>query len=199
MRVKICGITNLEDALDAINAGADALGFVFYEKSPRYITPKDAKKIITKLPPFVQIVGLFVNVQPPQIDFMSRVADIDVAQIIHDDIDKNFETSLQTRYFEVIRAKSKEDIVNLDSSKTYLVDAFVEEYGGMGKRVALEWFDGIDCSNLIIAGGLKADNLHELKGYNFYAVDVSSGVEASKGKKDKQKMLEFVLKANELS
>jgi len=198
LKIKICGITNLEDALDAINAGANALGFVFYEKSPRYITPKDAKKIIQKLPPFVQVVGLFVNVEPPQIDFMCRIADIDVVQIIHDNVDERFQKSLQTRYYEVVRAKSKEDILYLDSSKTYLVDAFVEEYGGMGKRVALEWFDDIDCSNLIIAGGLKAENLHELKAYNFYGVDVSSGVEASKGKKDKQKMIDFVAKANEL-
>ena len=198
MRTKICGITNLEDALDAINAGADALGFVFYEKSPRYIHPKDAKEIIKQLPPFVQMVGLFVNVNPPQIDFMCRVADIDTAQIIHDNFDGNLQKSLQTRYYEVIRAKSKEDILYLDSSKTYLVDAFVEEYGGMGKRVALEWFDGVDCSNLIIAGGLTAENLSELKGCNFYGVDVSSGVEAHKGKKDKQKMIEFVAKANEL-
>ena len=198
MRVKICGITNLEDALDAIKAGADALGFVFYEKSPRYITPQDTKKIIAKLPPFVQTVGLFVNVNPPQIDFMCRVAGVDMAQIIHDTLDSNFQNSLQTGYYEVIRAKSKEDILHLDSSKTYLVDAFVEEYGGMGKRVALEWFDGIDCSNFIIAGGLKAENLYELKGYNFYGVDVSSGVEASKGKKDKKKMVNFVKSANEL-
>ncbi len=198
MRIKICGITNLEDALDAIDAGADALGFVFYEDSPRYITPQKARKIINKLPPFVQTVGLFVNIQPPQIDFMSRIADIEMAQIIHDNIDKNFKNSIQTRYYEVIRAQSKDDIVNLDRSKTYLVDAFVEEYGGMGKRVALEWFDGVDCSNLILAGGLKSENLHELKGYNFYGVDVSSGVEAAKGKKDKQKMIEFVTAVDEL-
>lgn len=198
MRVKICGITNLEDALDAINAGADALGFVFYEKSPRYIKPQNAKQIIKKLPPFVQCVGLFVNEEPSQINVICRVAQIDIAQIIDDNIDESFEKSIQTRYFEVIRAQSKEDIMKLDASKTYLVDAFVEEYGGMGKRVALHWFEDIDCSNLIIAGGLTAQNLHELKGYNFYALDVSSGVEASKGKKDKQKMIEFVAKANEL-
>ena len=199
MRVKICGITNLEDALDAIKAGADALGFVFYEKSPRYITPQDTKKIIAKLPPFVQTVGLFVNVDSSQIDFICQVAGVDMAQIIHDKLDDNFQNLLQIRYYEVIRAKSKEDILHLDSSKTYLVDAFVEEYGGMGKRVALEWFDGIDCSNFIIAGGLKAENLYELKGYNFYGVDVSSGVEASKGKKDKKKMVNFVKSAYELS
>ena len=198
MRIKICGITNLEDALDAIKAGADALGFVFYEKSPRYITPTEAKKIIKQLPPFVQAVGLFVNVNPPQIDFICRMSGVDIAQIIHENIDESFLNSLQSRYIEVIRVQSKDDILNLDKTKTYLVDAFVEEFGGAGKRVALEWFEDIDCSNLILAGGLTSENLHELKGYNFYGVDVSSGVEASKGKKDKDKMVSFVKSVNEV-
>lgn len=199
MRIKICGITNLEDALDAIEAGADALGFVFYEKSPRYIDPREAKKIIDKLPPFVQTVGLFVNVYAAQIDFISKMSTVDIVQIIQDNTDEKFFNSLQSRHLEVVRAKSKEDILNLDPSKYFLIDAFVEEFGGMGKRVALEWFEGVDCSRFILAGGLKPENLHELKGYNFYGVDVSSGVELKKGKKDKQKMLDFVVKVNEIS
>ncbi len=79
-----------------------------------------------------------------------------------------------------------------------LFDAVVECFGGGGKRLALEWFKDVDCSKLILAGGLTASNLKELKGYNFYGVDVSSGVEASKGKKDKEKMKEFVKAANEI-
>lgn len=199
MRVKICGITNLEDALDAIEAGADALGFVFYEKSPRYIDPREAKKIIDKLPPFVQTVGLFVNVYGAQIDFMCKMSSVDVAQIIQENANEAFFKSLQTRHIEVVRVGKKEDLLNLDPNKYYLVDAFVEGYGGAGKRIALEWFEGIDCSKLILAGGLNSENLEELRGYNFYSVDVSSGVEASKGKKDKQKMFDFVSKVNEIS
>jgi len=198
MRVKICGITNLEDALDAINAGADALGFVFYEKSPRYIDPLKAKEIIKKLPPFVQSVGLFVNLPAPKIDFICRMSTVDIAQIIHEDLSPMFYKSLQSRYIDVIRVKSKDDLQNLPKDKYFLVDAFVEEFGGAGKRLVLEWFDGIDCSNLIIAGGLNAQNLYELESYNFYGVDVSSGVEKSKGIKDKQKMINFINKANEL-
>jgi phosphoribosylanthranilate isomerase len=197
MRVKICGITNLEDALDAVEAGADALGFVFYEKSPRYIEPIEAKKIIDQLPPFVQSVGLFVNMYAAQIDFIARVSSIDIAQI-HFEVDDKFFTSLQTKAIEVIRVKSKKDLEGLDASKHYLVDAFVPSYGGEGKRIALEFFEGINCSNLILAGGLNEENLKELKDYNFYAVDVSSGVEASKGKKDKQKMLNFIKVVNEI-
>jgi len=199
MRVKICGITNLNDAMDAINAGADALGFVFYDKSPRYIDPQDAKKIIDKIPPFVQTVGLFVNMNAPQIDFICKRSTVDVAQIIQENTDVKFYKSLQTRHIDVLRVQKKEDLENLDKEKYYLVDAFVEGYGGAGKRIAIDWFDDIDCTNLIIAGGLTSDNLKELKGYNFYGVDVSSGVEKAKGIKDKQKIINFVNSANELS
>jgi len=198
MRIKICGITNLEDALNAVDAGADALGFVFYEKSPRYIEPQVAKEIISQLPPFVQSVGLFVNEIPAKIDFIVRQTQIDIVQT-HFDIDARFIKHLQSKHIEVIRAKDKDDIINLDPNKYYLVDAFVENYGGEGKRIALDWFEDIDCSKLIIAGGLNSENLEELQGYNFYGVDVSSGVELSKGKKDKQKIIDFINKANELS
>lgn len=198
MRIKICGITNLEDALDAVEAGADALGFVFYEKSPRYINPIEAKKIISKLPPFVQSVGLFVNVYGAQADFMCKMACVDAAQI-HFEADDSFFNSLQTKAIKVVRARSKDDILSLDLDQYYLIDAFVEEFGGMGKRVALEWFDEVDCSKFILAGGLNENNLEELKGYNFYGVDVSSGVEAQKGKKDKQKMINFCKKVYEIS
>jgi len=197
MRIKICGITNLEDALNAVEAGADALGFVFYEKSPRYIKPEIAKDIISQLPPFVQSVGLFVNEIPAKIDFIVRQTQLNIVQT-HFDIDERFKKHLQSKYLEVIRAKEKQDILNLDKNRYYLVDAFVESYGGEGKRLALDWFDEVDCSKLIIAGGLTNDNLEELKGYNFYGVDVSSGVELSKGKKDKQKIINFINKANEL-
>lgn len=196
MRVKICGITNLEDALEAIKAGANALGFVFYEKSPRYISALEAKKIVDKLPPFIQTVGLFVNESSKHINDICFLAGMQLAQII-DDEDKTEFDNLNVKYIEVIRAKLKEDLENLEESY-YLIDAFVEEFGGAGKRVALEWFDKIDCSKIILAGGLKASNLKELKNYNFFAVDVSSGVESSKGKKDKEKMKEFIQKAHEI-
>ncbi len=198
MRVKICGITNLEDALDAVAAGADALGFVFYEKSPRYIHPNDAKKIIEQLPPFVQSVGLFVNMYPPQIDFICKRSMVDIAQIIHENADGNFYQALQSKYIDVVRVQTKKDILSLPQDQYFLIDAFVEEFGGAGKRVALEFFEGVDCSKFILAGGLKSENLHELKSYNFYGVDVSSGVEQSKGKKDKYKMIDFVQKLNEI-
>lgn len=196
MRVKICGITNLEDALDAITAGASALGFVFYKPSPRYISAQNALEIVNALPPFVQTVGLFVNENEAFINETCVKAKMQLAQIIDDEniIDMAL---LQTKAIRVVRAQNKETIQSI-KDEYVLVDAFVESFGGEGQRVALEWFEGIDCSKMILAGGLKAQNLSELKEFDFFGVDVSSGVEAYKGKKDKQKMIDFIKAAYEL-
>jgi len=196
-KIKICGITSLEDAVDAVDAGANALGFVFYPKSPRYITPQDAKSIIEKLPPFVQSVGLFVNEVAPKIDFIAKLAKIDLVQI-HFEADKSLYDRLTTKYIKVIRAKTKQDILKY-KDEYILVDAFVDSFGGEGKRLNLSWFKDLDCSKIILAGGLNSENLCELKEFGFYGVDASSGVEISKGKKDKQKMINFCKVANELS
>jgi len=197
MRTKICGITNLEDALDAIKAGVNALGFVFYPPSPRYITPEDARKIAESLPPFVQLVGLFVNENPHTINESCKTAKMDIAQIIIEDESKEYFEAISVKYVKVLRAQSKEDIQKY-KNQYVLVDAFVPGFGGEGKRVALEWFEDIDCSFMILAGGLNESNLKELKGFDFYGVDVSSGVELTKGKKDKNKMNNFVKAANEI-
>lgn len=196
MRVKICGITNIQDALDAIQAGADALGFVFYKSSPRYVSVETALEIVNALPPFIQTVGLFVNENEAFINEVCAKAKMQLAQIIDDENQVNV-LELQCKAIQVIRAKSKEDILTIGNNYV-LVDAFVESFGGEGQRVALEWFEGIDCSKMILAGGLKAHNLKELKGFDFFGVDVSSGVEAYKGKKDKQKMIDFVKAAHEI-
>ncbi len=196
-RIKICGITNLKDAIDAIEAGADALGFVFYSKSARYIEPESAKKIIKQLPPFVQMVGLFVNETPENIKHITKISIIDTAQI-HFDVEDDFFDTLEIKFIKVVRAKSKEDILKY-KDEYRLVDAFVSEFGGEGKRLNLKWFDGIDCSKITLAGGLTEQNLKELKNYNFCSIDVSSGVEISKGKKDKKKMIDFCKEANEIS
>ena len=194
MRVKICGITNLQDALDAINAGASALGFVFYKDSPRYITPLKAKEIVEQLPPFVQTVGLFVNENEDFINEVCIESKMQLAQIIDDNEILNYEL-LKIKFIKVVRARIFQDIKEL-SDNYYLIDAFVDSFGGEGKRVALEWFENVDCSKFILAGGLTSNNLKEIDGYGFYAVDVSSGVEESKGKKSKQKMIDFIKEAN---
>ena len=196
MKVKICGITNFQDALDAINAGANALGFVFYADSPRYITPLKAREIVEKLPPFVQTVGLFVNENENFINEVCHESKMQLAQIIDDNELLNYEL-LEVKFIKVIRVKSQKDLKNLNNDY-YLLDAFVDGFGGAGKRIALEWFENFDCSKFILAGGLIASNLKEIRNYGFYGVDVSSGVEESKGKKSKQKMIDFVKEANEI-
>lgn len=193
MRVKICGITNLEDALLAIQAGADALGFVFYPDSPRYITPEDAKALIAALPPFIEKVALFVNETPESIRSTCLDTGCTLAQI-HFDVEDHFFTQIKFPSLRVIRAQKREDI--LEHKDEYrLVDAYCESFGGSGKRLNIEWFEGVDCSKIILAGGLDADNVASLRSYGFYGVDVSSGVEASYGKKDPQKVLMFIQKA----
>lgn len=193
MRVKICGITNIEDAFIAIDGGADALGFVFYPKSPRYISPHEAKEIISKLPPFIEKVALFVNETPEFIRSVCLSTGCTLAQI-HFDVEDDFFTQINFPTLRVIRAQKQEDV--LDYSDEYrLIDAYCEAYGGSGKRLNIEWFEGIDCSKIILAGGLDPDNVASLKSYGFYGVDVSSGVEASHGKKDHSKVSAFIQKA----
>ena len=201
-KIKICGITNLDDALGACEAGADALGFVFYKPSPRYIDPRKAKEIIAHLPPFVQAVGLFVNETVSTINHIANLSNIDLAQIIDDACfdqfgDPSVYDHLEVRYLKVIRARGREDVIRY-KDEYRLIDSFVPGFGGMGHRLELSFFDGIDCSKIILAGGLTSENLRELYGYNFYGVDVSSGVEISKGIKSLQKMKDFVSVVNEL-
>ena len=196
MRVKICGITSYDDAMLAIEAGADALGFVFYPKSPRYIAPEKARRIIDRLPPFVEKVGLFVEETPERITELSRKSGITLAQI-HFDVDEAFLEAVAFPTLPVVRARASEDLERF-ADRYRLVDAYCESYGGSGKRLALEWFAGRDNSRIIIAGGLTPENVSELAGYGFYGCDVSSGTEAAKGVKDPVKVRDFIRHAQSL-
>jgi len=193
VRVKICGIRSLRDAMWAVEAGADALGFVFYEGSPRYVTKKEAAEIIEKLPPFIERVGLFVNSSISEIERVCVECNISLAQL-HFDIDENFLERLRVKALPVVRAKTPEDLTKF-ADRYRLVDAFVKEYGGTGKRIDIRWFEDVDRSKIVLAGGLTPQNVSQVAGMGFYGVDVSSGVEASKGVKDKEKIFEFVRRA----
>jgi phosphoribosylanthranilate isomerase len=195
MRVKICGITSYEDAMIAIEAGADALGFVFYENSPRYISPSEARTIIKRLPPFIEKVALFVNSDAQIINSYCQEAGATLAQIHFEAPEKLYE-QLFVPYIKVIRAKEARDILQF-SDEYRLVDAYCESFGGSGKRLNLEWFDRVDCSKIILAGGLDPQNVAAVKKYGFYGIDVSSGVELSYGKKDASKVREFVKNAKQ--
>ena len=196
MRVKICGITNYSDAMQAVEAGADALGFVFYQGSPRYITPENAKKIIERMPPFVARVGLFVNEEVDTINMISNYCNLTSCQI-HFEVDTEVIDMIGEKALPVVRAKEPRDLLRY-CERYRLVDVYCKEYGGSGRRLNLEWFEGIDCSKIILAGGLTPENLHELKKYNFYGVDVSSGVERLKGRKDHDKVSRFIRNAKSL-
>jgi len=193
MRTKICGITNVKDAITAIDAGADALGFVFYPESPRYISVEAAKDIISQLPPFVEKVALFVNASADEVNHTCTECKCTLAQI-HFDADESFYAALTVPYLRVIRAQSPQDLL-LYSDEYRLIDAYCEAYGGSGKRLNIEWFDGIDCSKIILAGGLDPLNVASVQKYGFYAVDVSSGVERAKGFKDPILVRQFIRQA----
>lgn len=193
MWVKICGITNLEDALCAIDAGADALGFVFYTESARYISPEKVKAIVHDLPLHVKKIGLFVGTSPEEINLTCKATGMDIAQI-HFDVDEAFLEQLELPYLRVVRAQKVEDVLQYQGSLR-LIDAYVESFGGSGQRVELSWFKHSDNHTIILAGGLSPENVGELKTFGFYGVDVSSGVEKQKGVKDHEKVRAFIQKA----
>ena len=199
IKVKICGITNLDDARMAVDAGADALGFVFYDKSPRYINPVAAAKIIAKLPPFVQTVGLFVNEEIEQLNWTADFCGLDVVQL-HGDESPEDCLDVKRRVIKVFRIQN---IVSIDPLKKYpvsgyLLDAWCPDcYGGTGKTFNWEVAAAArQYGRIILAGGLSADNVLEaLQVVQPYAVDVSSGVESALGKKDAEKVKMFIKRA----
>ena len=188
MRVKICGITNEKDAFNAIKYKADAIGFVLYEPSPRYISPQKIKEIIDKLPPFVEKVGLFVNNNSDFINKISLLVKFNSVQIINCEDKEN----IIPPFIEVNRIQNKQDLLKLDFSEYNMIDAYVQGYGGKGNQIPLEYFKDIDCSKIILAGGVDKDNVSQIKKLGFYAVDVSSSVEISKGIKDEEKIKGFM-------
>lgn len=203
-RIKICGITRLADAQSAIDSGADALGFVFYEPSPRYISPEDAAEIIAELPAFISTVGLFVNASSEQVEAAIEKTGIDLLQF-HGDESPEFCDSFSRPWFKALRMKPGLDVASecsrYQNGTAILLDAYRPGVPG-GTGEAFDW-DLIpsDLSNpLILAGGLSPSNVHAaITQVQPYAVDISGGVEASKGIKDSQKIAAFmqeVLRAN---
>lgn len=202
VRVKICGITSLEDALQAVQAGADALGFVFHEKSPRYLSPERAESIISELPPFVQAVGLFVNADAGFINDTADRCRLDLVQL-HGDEPPDYCDLIRRRVIKAFRVK---DITSLDPVRNYciagiLLDAFSPKaYGGTG--LTFNWEVAQEAGQygtVILAGGLTPENVRQaVERVNPYGVDVSSGVETAPGMKDPEKVREFIRQAKGL-
>jgi phosphoribosylanthranilate isomerase len=200
VRVKICGITNLDDAMAAADLGADALGFVFFKESPRYIPCESAASIIKNLPPFLTTVGVFVNEQPEHIENVITMVGIDVIQLHGEEPPGR---SAFTR--QVIKAVRVETLESLDPLINYrgevsafLLDTFTPGlFGGTGK--IFNWDIALEAKRygrVILAGGLTPDNVSEaVRRVRPYGVDVSSGIEFEKGKKDFKKMQLFIERA----
>ncbi|MDE2214256.1 MAG: phosphoribosylanthranilate isomerase [Candidatus Omnitrophica bacterium] len=201
VRVKICGITNELDAQRAARAGAWAVGFIFYKKSPRFISPFKARKIIDTLPPFITPVGVFVNHKSGAIRDIISHCGLRAVQL-HGEEDHHFCHRLKSQNLKVIkvfRVGGNFDLRTLDAFK---VDAFMfdtydgDNYGGTGKTFDWEVLKQVKASHdvpVILSGGLNAQNVIEpVNVLKPYAVDVNSGVEESPGKKDHRKMKDFI-------
>lgn len=196
-RVKICGITSVEDALAAARSGADAIGLVFYERSPRHVSIDLAAQLAAALPPFVSVVGLFVNAEAAFVREVLASVPLDMLQF-HGDESPEFCAQFSRPYLKAIRVKAGVDLLQcaarFHAAKGLLLDAHVEGIAG-GTGATFDWtlIPKQLPLPVILSGGLDAENVAAaIKQVRPYAVDVSSGVEAGKGIKDAAKVAEFI-------
>jgi phosphoribosylanthranilate isomerase len=197
VRSKICGITRIEDALIAAEAGADAIGLVFYAKSPRAVSVQQARAIIAALPPFVTTVGLFVDASRDELNAILEVVPLDLLQF-HGDESPAACDGFSRPYIKALRVRPREDVAAriepYGNASGILLDTYVHGVPG-GTGQAFDWAlvpQGLN-TPIILAGGLTSENVRSaIKQVRPYAVDVSGGVEASKGIKDAEKVRAFV-------
>lgn len=195
-RIKICGLTREEDIDAAVAAGADAIGFVFYPPSPRYVTPERAAELVRRIPPFVDVVGLFVNADSAMVLATCNSVPLNLLQF-HGDEDAAYCRQFSRPYLRAARVRPGLDLVEFAGSfpeaRGLLLDAFVEGYGGGGHVFDWTLIPPALPGHLILSGGLHADNVAAaIERVRPDAVDVSSGVESGKGIKDHAKIAAFV-------
>lgn len=192
-RVKICGLTRIQDAAVAAESGVDAIGFVFFGDSPRFVDPTQAAVIAEKFSPFVTIVGLFVNADAEWVRRVLTIVKVDVIQF-HGDEPREYCESFERRYIKAVRVSPDLDIAAYAASyrtaSALLVDAYVPgQFGGTG--ATFDWTQiprGLDVP-LVLAGGITPENARDaIQQVRPYALDVSSGVESAKGIKDARKI-----------
>src|SRR5262245_45780358 len=199
VRVKICGITNLDDARAAVAAGADALGFIFVEKTPRYIAPEQAASIIAALPPFVTPVGVFWDHAPSHVKAVAAQCRLAALQF-HGDESPEALAGCELPMIKTIKVSSAAD---LSAMERYDVSAFLldapERWSEGGARTPIAWDlirEAVTRTPIILAAGLNPDNVGEaVRRCRPFAVDVVSGVEAHPGKKDHDRVRRFVAAA----
>ncbi len=200
VRVKICGVTTAADAIAAVDAGADALGFMFFENSKRFISPAAAGEIIRELPPFVAKVGVFVNAPKDFVLHATETSGIDTLQF-HGEETPRFCGEFPLKVIKAFRVRSPDTLQEalIYRSFAWLLDSYVDgQHGGTG--IKFDWNIAVKATQLtrmvILAGGLKVDTVAEaVRTVRPYGVDVSGGVESSPGRKDHAKLREFILAA----
>jgi phosphoribosylanthranilate isomerase len=196
-RIKICGITRVEDARIAVELGADAIGLVFYAPSPRSIGLPQARAIIAAIPPFVTIVGLFVDPAQDQVESVLAACSINLLQF-HGDEAPDFCGKFGLPYLKAARVRADADLVQYLSpyhaARGWLLDAYHEQlYGGTGEPFDWKLIPRDLARPVILSGGLTPDNVGAaVRQVRPWAVDVSSGVEAAKGVKDAAKIAAFI-------
>ena len=201
-RAKICGITRIEDIHSAVHAGVDAIGFVFYAPSPRYVTFAQAQQLAHHIPAYVQLVGLFVNASSDEILQVLKNVPLDIVQFHGDESPEqchDIAKIVGRRWYKAIQVKPDLDIIKIiknyqhAGASAVLLDAWHPDLkGGTGHQFDWSQFPKLDIP-LILAGGLKPDNIEEaIKTTGAYAVDVSGGVESAKGIKDQQLIEHFM-------
>lgn len=203
IKIKICGITNLDDALAAADAGADALGFNFYKKSPRYIDPEKAAEIISQLPPFIMPVGVFVNEREEKIREIQQLTCMQTIQL-HGDESPEFCQQFGGRVIKAFQVKDKESIKRMAHYHVgaFLLDSYRDGvHGGTGET--FDWHLAVVAKTfgkVILAGGLNPENVAEaVKLVQPYGVDVAGGVEKEKGIKDHAKLKKFIIEVRRAS
>jgi len=196
VKIKICGITNIDDAMAAVDFGADALGFNFFRKSPRYIEPHKAAEIIAQLPPFIVPVAVFVNEREERIREILSSACIHGVQF-HGDETPEFCQRFGNHVIKAFQVKDKESIKHMAHYRVsaYLLDSYREGVRG-GTGVTFDWHLAVVAKTfgrIILAGGLNPDNVAEaVKLVQPYGVDVAGGVEREKGIKDHGMLKKFI-------
>lgn len=205
VKVKICGITNREDALMACEMGADALGFIFYPKSPRFVSPEAAREIVIALPPFLTTVGVFVNRDIKEINEIMHYCRLNAVQL-HGEESMDQCRDLSFKVIKACQVKEEQDLKGLTPFKGYvqafLLDTKVEGlYGGTGRTFPWEIaLKARTLGNIILAGGLNAENIKlAITTANPYGVDISSGVEKSPGRKDREKLADLMREIREVT
>lgn len=201
MKVKICGITNLEDALTAVDLGATALGFMFYPKSKRYVTPETATKIISSLPDEIKKVGVFVNQSKLEIENTVKKSGISWIQL-HGTEDPSYLGCFSVPSFKVLHANSTEEIMKnaqiYQGSPYFLLDTPSADFGGTGRPFDWSIADQLIAERKVfLAGGIGEHNIAQIISNHMpFGVDLSSSVESSPGKKDKLKLKNFFTQFN---